>query len=135
MMAKRQLVSSGGPLEDKVGYSRAVRVGDWVAVSGTAAFKDGAPVAPGDAVAQTRHILQVIEKALNDAGATINDVIRYRVFLTDIADFPAVSAEMARVFGKVRPAGTAVGNSTLVDPGLIVEIEVDAIVGSGTGND
>jgi enamine deaminase RidA (YjgF/YER057c/UK114 family) len=82
-------------------------------------------------VAQTRHILQVIEKALGEAGASIDDVIRYRVFLTDIADFPAVSAEMARVFGRVRPAGTAVGNSTLVDPALIVEIEVDAIVGSG----
>ena len=131
MTAKRQLISSGGPLEDKVGYSRAVRVGDWVAVSGTAAFKDGTPVAPGDAPAQTRHILDVITRALNEAGASIEDVIRYRVFLTDIADFPAVSAEMARVFGAVRPAGTAIGNSTLVDPALVVEIEVDAIVDSG----
>ena len=101
------------------------------AVSGTAAFKDGTPVAPGDAPAQTRHILDVITRALNEAGASIEDVIRYRVFLTDIADFPAVSAEMARVFGAVRPAGTAIGNSTLVDPALVVEIEVDAIVDSG----
>lgn len=135
MAAKRQLVGSGGPFEAKVGYSRAVRVGDWVAVSGTAAFKDGAPVAPGDAAAQTRHILGVVERALAEAGATMADVIRYRVFVTDIADFPAVGAELGRVFGEIRPAGTLVGNSTIVDPRCVVEIEVDAIVGSAAGRD
>ena len=130
MAARRQSISSGGPFEAKFGYTRAVRVGDQVAVSGTAAFKDGAPFAPGDAAAQTRYILQVIEQALAEAGAAFDDVIRYRVFLTDIADYPAVGAEMGRVFGVIRPAGTMVGNSTLVHPDLLVEIEVDAIVTS-----
>ena len=127
MGARRQSISSGGPFEARFGYSRAVRVGNQVAVSGTAAFKDGAPFAPGDAAAQTRHILEVIERALAEAGATMSDVIRYRVFLTDIADYPVVGAELGRVFGESRPAGTMVGNSTLIHPDLVVEIEVDAI--------
>jgi enamine deaminase RidA (YjgF/YER057c/UK114 family) len=133
MTARRQLISSGGPFEAKAGYSRAVRVGDYVAVAGTAAYKDGRPYAPGDAVAQTRYILEVIERALREAGATFADVIRYRIFVTDIADFPAISAEFGRVFADIRPAGTLVGISELVDPALKVEIEMDAIAGSGSG--
>jgi enamine deaminase RidA (YjgF/YER057c/UK114 family) len=131
MAAGRQLVSSGGPLEGRFGYSRAVRVGNVVAVAGTAAIKDGAPFAPGDAAAQTRYILEVIGRALGEAGASFADVIRYRVFVTDIADYEAVGEELGRVFGKIRPAGTLVGNNTLVMPELLVEIEVDAMVGSG----
>lgn len=130
MAARRQLVSSGGPFEAKYGYSRAVRVGDHVAVAGTAAFKDGAPVAPGDAAAQTRHILGVMEQALAEVGASFGDVIRYRVFVTNIADFDAVASELGKVFSTIRPAGTLVGNSTIVHPDLVVEIEMDAIVGS-----
>ena len=130
MATRRQLIGSGGPFEARFGYSRAVRVGNQVAVAGTTAFKDGAPFAPGEAAAQTRYILEVIERALADAGATLGDVIRYRVFLTDIADYPAVGAELGRVFGDIRPAGIMVGNTTLVNPDLRVEIEVDAIVGS-----
>ena len=83
-----------------------MRVGNYVAVAGTTAIKDGAPFAPGDAAAQTRYILEVIERALTEAGATMSDVIRYRVFLTDIADAEAVGNEMGRVFGAIRPAGT-----------------------------
>ena len=132
MAERRQLVSSGGPFEARFGYSRAVRVGNHVAVAGTAAIKDGAPFAPGDAAAQTRFILEVIEQALAEAGAALGDVIRYRVFVTDIADYAAVGAELGRVFGAIRPAGTLVGNSTLVNPDLRVEIEVDAIVGSAS---
>jgi enamine deaminase RidA (YjgF/YER057c/UK114 family) len=134
MTARRQSVSSGGPFEAKFGYTRAVRVGDHIAVSGTAAFKDGAPFAPGDAATQARYILEVIERALTEAGAALSDVIRYRVYLTDISDYPAVGAEMGRVFGAIRPAGTMVGNSALVDPDLLVEIEVDAIVSSGAAD-
>jgi enamine deaminase RidA (YjgF/YER057c/UK114 family) len=130
MAARRQLISSGGPFEAKYGYSRAVRVGDHVAVAGTAAFKDGAPFAPGDAAAQTRHILEVIARALAEAGASIGDVVRYRVFVTDIADYDAVGTELGKIFGNARPAGTLVGNSTLIHPDLVVEIEVDAIIGS-----
>ena len=133
MGSRRQVVSSGGPLEGKFGYSRAVRVGDFVAVAGTAAIADGAPFAPGDAAAQTRYILEVIARALAEAGASLADVIRYRVFVTDIADYEAVGLELGRVFGEIRPAGTLVGNSTLVLPGLVVEIEVDAIVGGASG--
>jgi enamine deaminase RidA (YjgF/YER057c/UK114 family) len=128
MAARRQRISSGGPYEARFGYSRAVRVGSYVAVAGTTAIKDGAPFAPGDAAVQTRYILEVIERALADAGARLSDVIRYRVFLTDIADAAAVGDEMGRVFGAIRPAGTMVGNTTLVNPDLRVEIEVDAIV-------
>ena len=130
MAARRQRVSSGGPFEATFGYSRAVRVGNHVAVAGTTAIKDGAPFAPGDAGAQTRYILDVIERALAEVGAALGDVIRYRVFLTDIADAAAVGNEMGRVFGAIRPAGTMVGNSTLVNPDLRVEIEVDAILNS-----
>ena len=132
MAARRQLVSSGGPFEARFGYSRAVRVGSHVAVAGTTAIKEGAPFAPGDAAAQTRFILEVIEQALAEVGAALGDVIRYRVFVTDIADYAAVGAELGRVFGAIRPAGTLVGNSTLVNPDLRVEIEVDAIVGSAS---
>ena len=128
MAGRRQWISSGGPFEVTFGYSRAVRVGNQIAVAGTTAIKDGAPFAPGDAGAQTRYILGVIERALTEAGATMSDVIRYRVFLTDIADAPAVGTEMGRVFSVIRPAGTMVGNCTLVNPDLRVEIEVDAIV-------
>lgn len=130
MAATRQLISSGGPFEAKAGYSRAVRVGDVVAVAGTAAYKDGAPFAPGDAAAQTRYILEVIARALSEAGASLADVIRYRVYVTNIADFPVVSAELGNVFAGIRPAGTLVEVSALVDPALVVEIEVDAIAGS-----
>jgi enamine deaminase RidA (YjgF/YER057c/UK114 family) len=132
MVLRRQLVSSGGPFEARFGYSRAVRTGNHVAVAGTTAIKDGVPFAPGDAAAQTRFILEVIEQALAEAGAVLGDVIRYRVFVTDIADYAAVGAELGRVFGAIRPAGTLVGNTTLVNPDLRVEIEVDAIVGSAT---
>ena len=127
----RQLISSGGPLEASAGYSRAVRVGPQVFVAGTAALKDGAAVAPGDAAAQTRHILGVIERALAEADATFADVVRYRVFVTDVAQWPAVAAELGAVFRDVRPTGTLVGTPWLVDPGLVVEIEMDAVVGEG----
>jgi enamine deaminase RidA (YjgF/YER057c/UK114 family) len=128
MTARRQLVSSGGPFEARFGYSRAMRVGNQVAVAGTTAIKDGAPFAPGDAAAQTRYVLEVIAQALAEAGAAMGDVIRYRVFVTDIADYEVVGVELGRVFGDIRPAGTLVGNSTLINPDLRVEIEVDAIV-------
>lgn len=130
MSAGRQLISSGGPFEAMYGYSRAVRVGDRVFVAGTAAYKDGAPFAPGDAAAQTRHILEVIEQALAEAGAALGDVTRYRVYVTDMSRYQEVGTELGRVFGAIRPAGTMVGTSALIDPALVVEIEVDAIIGS-----
>ena len=126
----RQRIASGGPLEASAGYSRAVRVGDAVFVAGTAAIQDGAPVAPGDAAAQTRHILGIVERALVQAGATMADVVRYRAYVTDADVWRAVAAELGAVFAEIRPAGTLVVVTALVDPALLVEIEVDALIGS-----
>jgi enamine deaminase RidA (YjgF/YER057c/UK114 family) len=127
---RRQRISSGTPYETTVGYSRAVRVGSAVFVSGTTALKDGALVGRDNAAAQTRQILATIAWALGEAGATLADVVRYRVYLTEIAVWPEVAAELARAFADVRPANTLVAVSALVDPAMLVEIEADAIVGS-----
>lgn len=125
--AHRQLVPSGSPLEAVVGYSRAVRVGDRVEVAGTTAWYPDGQV-PGDAAAQARRCLEIIEKALGEAGASLADVVRTRIYLTDIADFPAVGEVHGEVFGSIRPAATAVGVTALVDPRLKVEIEAHAVV-------
>ena len=126
----RQQVSSGTAYEAKVGYSRALRVGDTVFVSGTTALKDGTLVGAGDAAAQTRQVLANIAWALAQAGATMEEVVPCRIHVTDIADWPAVGDELGKVFGDIRPANTLVAVSALVDPAMLVEIEVDAIVGS-----
>ena len=124
----RQLVPSGSPLEHVVGYSRAVRVGDRVEVAGTTAwYADGR--VPDDAAEQARRCLEIVERALGEAGASLADVVRTRIYLTDIADFAAVGEVHGRAFGDVRPACTAVAVSALVDPRLKVEIEASAIVG------
>lgn len=129
-MATRTRVGSGHPFEDEAGYSRAVRVGDLVFVAGTTAMQDGEPVFPGDAGAQTRHILGIIVRALEQAGATANDVVRWRVFLSNIDDWPTVIAEMTKMFGPARPAATLVQVTAFVNPASLVEIEVDAVVGA-----
>jgi enamine deaminase RidA (YjgF/YER057c/UK114 family) len=127
----RLRVSSGSPYEATAGYCRALRVGNLVYVAGTASYKDGEVFAPNDAVSQTRHILSIIAAALADAGSSLNDVVRYRVYLTEIRAATGVVAEMSRVFAEIRPVSTLIGVSALVDPGLVVEIEVDAVVGDG----
>ena len=126
----RRRISSGTTYEATVGYSRALRVGDAVFVSGTTAIKDGALVGGGDAAAQTRQVLANIAWALDQAGATMGEVVRCRIYVTDIADWPAVGDELGKVFGSIRPANTLVAVSALVDPAMLVEIEVDAIIGS-----
>ncbi len=131
----RQLISSGGPWEAKGGYSRAVRVDDHVFVAGTTAMKDGKLVGPDDVVAQTREAMSTIVNALHEAGASIGDVVRYRVFLTNIEDSSAVVPLLGEYFAGVRPAGTLVGVSALIDPGMRIEIEVEAIRGSATHSD
>jgi enamine deaminase RidA (YjgF/YER057c/UK114 family) len=128
-VVRRMHVSSGSPFEAKIGYSRAVRVGDQVFVSGTTAMQDGEPVAVGDAGAQTRHILDIILRALKEAGATARNVVRYRVYLTNIDDWPSVLEEMSLAFGSVLPTATLVEVKGLINPKSLVEIEVDAIVG------
>lgn len=128
----RQRVYSGTPWEQSVGYCRATRVGEMVFVSGTTAMKEGQLVGLGDAAAQTRQILATIEWALHQAGATMADVVRYRVYLTDISTWPQVAAELSKVFGTVHPTSTLVAVSALINPDLLVEIEADAIVGSAS---
>ena len=127
----RTNVSSGGPLEATVGYSRAVRVGDHVAVAGTTTLRPDGVEHPGDCYLQTRAVLQLIEDALRQAGASLRDVVRTRAFLTDISRAEDYGRAHGEVFGDIRPAATLVEVSALVHPDLVVEIEVDAIVSSG----
>lgn len=124
----RKRIGSGTPFEAKVGYSRVVVAGNLVFVSGTTAMKDGRLVGPGDARAQARQTLANIRWALEQAGASVGDVVRYRIYLTDIADWPAVTDEVAAVFGEARPAATLVEVKGLIDPEMLVEIEVDAVL-------
>ena len=127
---ERVNISSGGPLEATVGYSRAVRVGAHVAVAGTTTLKPGGVDHPGDCYMQTRAVLQLIEDALRQAGAALSDVVRTRAFLTDISKADDYGRAHGEVFGDIRPAATLVEVSALVHPDLVVEIEVDAIVSS-----
>jgi enamine deaminase RidA (YjgF/YER057c/UK114 family) len=120
-VSQRRNVSSESEFEDAVGYSRAVRVGAYVAVSGT--------TAPGDSMAdQAREALRRIETALRVAGASLSDVVRTRMFVTDISRWREVGAVHAEVFGHIRPVATMVEVSSLISPELMVEIEVDAYV-------
>ena len=129
---ERTRISSGTPWEARVGYSRAVRVGPHVHVSGTTATNDdGEVVGVGDPAAQTRRALANVEAALERAGASLEDVVRTRVFVTDVADWEAVGDVHGEVFGAVRPAQTLVGVAGLVDPRMLVEIEAEAYVDDG----
>ena len=109
-----------------MGYSRVVRSGDYVHVAGTTATVDGTVVGQGDAGEQTRVTLRIIGDALAKAGATFEQVVRSRIFVTDIADWEAVGAAHGEVFADIRPVSTMVEVSRLIDPAHLVEIEVDA---------
>ena len=126
---ERKTISSGAPWEPVVGYARAVRVGPFVYVTGTAAVDDsGKVVAPGDVAAQTEFVLRKIERALADLGASLADVVRTRIYVTDIAQWEAVGRVHGRFFGEILPATTMVEVAALIDPAMLVEIEADAIV-------
>jgi enamine deaminase RidA (YjgF/YER057c/UK114 family) len=123
----RRLISSGGPYEASVGYSRAVVVGDSCWVSGTTdAGPDGRSLHPGDAAAQARAAWRIVEVALADAGFAVRDVVRTRTFVVSIDDAAAVLAAHGDLFDEVRPAATLVQVSALIEPSLLVEVEAEA---------
>jgi enamine deaminase RidA (YjgF/YER057c/UK114 family) len=129
---KRENFSSGTPWEPIVGYSRAVRVGDHVWVAGTTATdRDGRVVGKGDAYAQTRQAIENLERALAQAGARLADVVRTRLYVTDIDQWEAIGRAHGEAFGTIRPASAMVEVSRLIDRELLVEIEADAFVAQG----
>lgn len=124
----RQLVSSGGPWEGKIGYSRAVRVGGHVSVSGSTAMTASGLVGKADPYAQTIQALKTIEAALQQAGSRLGDVVRTRIYLVNIDQWQDVGRAHGEMFGDIRPATTMVEVKRLIDPDMLVEIEADAIV-------
>ena len=129
---KRELYSSGALWEPIVGYSRAVKFGNQVWVSGTTSTdSNGEIVGKGDAAAQTRQIIANITSALAAAGARLSDVVRTRIFVTDMSQWEAIGRAHGEAFADIRPAATMVEVRRLIDPDLLVEIEVEAILGSG----
>jgi enamine deaminase RidA (YjgF/YER057c/UK114 family) len=125
----RTLVPSGSPYETSVGFSRAVRVGSVVSVAGTAPLgPDGSTVSRGDVAAQARRCLEIIAAALESAGASLRQVVRTRILLLRIEDWPAVASIHGEYFGSIRPACTVIEVSGFIDRDWLVEIEADAVV-------
>ena len=127
MSEDRRRVSSGSPYEATIGFSRAVRIGDRVVVSGTAPIMPDGSVDPDPAV-QAHRCFEIIARALAEAGATVPDVVRTRMYLVDVADAAAIGTVHGSVFGDVRPASTMIVVAGLLDPRWKVEVEVEAIV-------
>lgn len=131
-MVERLRIPSGSPYEQAVGFSRAVRIGDRVVVSGTTpVYPDGS--CPEDVAVQARRCFEIISAALAEAGASLSDVVRSRVLLVDRADAAAVSAVHGEVYGEIRPAATMVVVAGLLDPRWKVEIEAEAVVAPSGG--
>jgi enamine deaminase RidA (YjgF/YER057c/UK114 family) len=130
---KREHFSSGTPWEPIVGYSRAVKVGDRIWMSGTTATDAGGNVVgKGDAYAQTRQAIANIERALTLAGARLADVVRTRIYVTDIGQWEAIGRAHGEAFRDIRPATAMIEVHRLIDPDMLVEIEADAVVGDGS---
>ncbi len=128
-MTERRRISSNSPYEDVIGFSRAVRVGDTVYVSGTVAWgDDGKLMGEGDVYAQARQALRNIERALAEAGATMRDVVRTRIYLTEMERWEEAARAHAEAFAEVKPAASMVEVSRLAEPAMLVEIEAVAVV-------
>ncbi|MFD2532561.1 RidA family protein [Gracilimonas halophila] len=126
---KRQNITSGTEWEGRVGYSRTVKVGNQIFVSGTTAVDEqGKVVGKGDVYLQTKQCILNIEKALNKAGASLEDVVRTRTFITNIEEWKAFGKAHEEFFGAIKPAATLVEVSKLIDDDLLVEIEADAVL-------
>ena len=128
---ERLLVSSGSPYEPVVGYSRAVRVGDRVFVAGCAPIMPDGGEPPTDAYGQAKRCLEIIDSALAEAGSSLADVVRTRVYLVRVEDFDAVGRAHGEAFSEIRPANTTVVIAALVDPRWLLEIEAEAVVTAG----
>ena len=124
----RQNVSTGGPWEGKIGYSRAVRVGASVHVSGSTAMTPSGLVGKGDPYAQTIQTFKTIEASLKQAGASLDNVVRTRIYMANIDQWQEVGRAHGEIFGNIRPATTMVEVKRLIDPDMLVEIEADAII-------
>lgn len=128
MKTTRRLISSGSPWETRVGYSRAVRVGAHIHVSGTTSSTANGLVGVGDPYAQAVQALRTIQAALAEAGAAAGDVVRTRIYITRVEDWPEVGRAHGEVFGDIRPATTLLVVAALVDPDMLVEIEAEALL-------
>jgi enamine deaminase RidA (YjgF/YER057c/UK114 family) len=127
-MQQRKNISSGSPWEDVVGYSRAVRIGNVIEVAGTTAMDGDVLIGEGDVYAQTKFILQKIERALAEAGSSLTDVVRTRMFITDITQWEEAGRAHGEFFKTIKPVSTMVEVSALIDERLLIEIEVTAVL-------
>jgi enamine deaminase RidA (YjgF/YER057c/UK114 family) len=134
MVTTRRNISSDSHLEGPIGFSRAVRIGPYIAVAGTAPIAEGGGVtAPGDVEAQTRRCIEIAAHALAEAGADLTDVIRTRIMLTEISTWEAAARAHGAAFGDIRPACTFVEVSRFIDPEWLVEVEMDAVIDRDAG--
>ena len=124
----RKNISGGSPWENIVGYSRAVRIGNIFEIAGTTAIKDGKPYAIGNAYEQTKYVLSVIKEILEKEGLRLENIIRTRMFVTDISKWEEYGKAHGEFFGNIKPVATMVEVSSLIDKGLMVEIEVSAVI-------
>lgn len=127
-MTDRELFSSGAPWEKSFGYSRAVKIGNTIEFAGTTSVLNGEVIHPEDPYLQTKQILSIIDKSLQSFGADLSHVVRTRIFMTNIKDFEAIGKAHGEAFAQVRPASTALEVSAFVNPQMLVEIEVTAVI-------